>query len=79
MRKGARVPLLFFGCNYPLPNRYFLNNGLMRRMLLVMMQKAMTISAMRTDRVVSMAKLCLFSLKNAPTAGRSGRKRKCRR
>ena len=65
--------------NYSLPNKYFLNNGLMRKMLLVMMQKAMTTSAMRTDRVRSMAKLCLLSLKNAPTAGRSGRNRKCSR
>ena len=65
--------------NYPLPNKYFLNSGLMRRMLLVMMQKAMTTSAMRTDRVRSIAKLCLLSLKNAPTAGRSGRNRKCSR
>lgn len=47
----------------PLPNRYFLKNGLMRRMLLAMMQKMMTSRPMATDRVVSMTKLWRFALK----------------
>lgn len=43
---------------YDLPNSHFLKNGLMRRMLEVMMEKPMTINPTITDIVVSITKLC---------------------
>ena len=59
-----------------LPNRYFLNNGLTRSMLDMMIQKPMTSRATTTDSVTSMTKLRLLTLMKSPTILRLGSSRK---
>ena len=59
-----------------LPNNHFLKNGLMRRMLEVIMLKPIMTKPSSTESKISTTKLWGWALKNSPIWGRSGMNRK---